>query len=118
MLPIRPLRNVANDAVASLLVNQASISVVSELGTFLAERVRPFHPDVIIGLPTLGLSLAPIVAQHLGLSKGFIKIPHLLEILIQTLTLPQQDMSHLAIPANSGTMTSSPPMYHPSHLRE
>src|SRR3954451_20143430 len=62
MLPIRALNNETNDAVASLLVNQASISVVTELGTFLAERVRPFHPDVIIGLPTLGLSLAPIVA--------------------------------------------------------
>jgi adenine/guanine phosphoribosyltransferase-like PRPP-binding protein len=68
MLPIRPLNNEANDAVASLLVNQASISVVAELGSFLANRVRPFDPEVIIGLPTLGLSLAPVVAQNLGLS--------------------------------------------------
>jgi hypothetical protein len=66
MLPIRPLNNEDNDAVASLLVNQASISVVAELGKFLAERVCPFEPDVVIGLPTLGLSLAPIVAQSLG----------------------------------------------------
>lgn len=67
MLPVRPLNNEDNDAVASLLVNQASLSVVAELGTFLAERVGPFQPEVIVGLPTLGLSLAPIVAQKLGL---------------------------------------------------
>jgi hypothetical protein len=65
MLPIRPLNNEDNDAVASLLVNQASMSVVAELGKFLAERVGPFEPDVVVGLPTLGLSLAPIVAQSL-----------------------------------------------------
>lgn len=57
-----------NDAVASLLVNHALMSVVTELGKFLAESVCPFNPEVIIGLPTLGLSLAPIVAQNLGLS--------------------------------------------------
>lgn len=69
MLPVRPLNNETNDAVASLLVNQAAIDVVAELGSFLADVVRPFSPEVIIGLPTLGLSLAPVVAQKLGLSK-------------------------------------------------
>jgi hypothetical protein len=67
MLPIRPLNNADNDAVASLLVNQASISVAAELGRFLAERRGPFQPEVIRGLPTLGLTLAPIFAQSLGL---------------------------------------------------
>jgi adenine/guanine phosphoribosyltransferase-like PRPP-binding protein len=71
MLPIRSLNNEQNDAVASLLVNQAAIDVVAELGSFLADIVRPFNPEVIIGLPTLGLSLAPIVAQQLGLSEYF-----------------------------------------------
>ena len=69
-LPIRPLVKSEpghNDAVASLLVNQASISVVAELGAFLRDKVRHFEPEVIIGLPTLGLTLAPIVAQGLGL---------------------------------------------------
>ena len=70
MLPIRPLNNEPNDAVASLLVNQAALDVVQELGTFLADTVRIFNPEVIIGLPTLGLSLAPIVAQKLGLSES------------------------------------------------
>jgi len=66
VLPIRPLNNSKNEAVASLLVNQASMAVVDELGTLLAEKVRPFEPDCVIGLPTLGLSLAPIVAKSLG----------------------------------------------------
>lgn len=70
MLPIRPLNNEHNDAVASLLVNQASMSVVAELGKFLADRIGPFEPEVIVGLPTLGLSLAPIVAQSLGLRES------------------------------------------------
>jgi adenine/guanine phosphoribosyltransferase-like PRPP-binding protein len=69
MLPIRPLNNETQDAVASLLVNQAAIDVVAELGSFLSDVVRVYNPEVIIGLPTLGLSLAPIVAQRLGLSK-------------------------------------------------
>lgn len=42
------------------------MQVVEELGTFLADLVRPYKPDMIIGLPTLGLTLAPIVAQKLG----------------------------------------------------
>ena len=67
MLPIRPL-NSPNIAVASLLVNQASMDVVAELGHFLTDAIREFNPEAIIGLPTLGLSLAPIVAQDLGLS--------------------------------------------------
>lgn len=66
VLPIRPLNNASNDAVASLLVNQAGIAVVEELGDYLTELVRPFEPDVVVGLPTLGLSLAPIVAKGLG----------------------------------------------------
>ncbi|CAD6439886.1 75b4a9a0-f7b0-4cf8-8f84-c5c7f80fdd80 [Sclerotinia trifoliorum] len=69
LLPIRRLTSQPQQAVASLLINQASIDVVDELSSFLAEKVRPFHPDVIIGLPTLGLTLAPIVASKLGLKR-------------------------------------------------
>ncbi|KAH7360771.1 phosphoribosyltransferase-like protein [Rhexocercosporidium sp. MPI-PUGE-AT-0058] len=63
-LPIRALN--ANEAVASLIINQAAIDVTAQLGAFLADAVRRFNPEVIIGLPTLGLSLAPIIAQGLG----------------------------------------------------
>ncbi len=71
MLPIRPLNNNKNEAVASLLVNQAAIDVAAELSAFLADVVRPFCPEAVIGLPTLGLSLAPIVARNLGLSEFY-----------------------------------------------
>lgn len=66
MLPIRALASEPRHAVASLLVNQASLEVVDALGTQLAEALRPARPDVVVGLPTLGLSLAAVVARQLG----------------------------------------------------
>lgn len=69
MLPIRQLASNPSEAVASLIINQASISVHDELGDILAEAVRDFEPDVVIGLPTLGLTLAKVVAQKLGKGK-------------------------------------------------
>ena len=48
------------------------MSVVAELSAFLAKMVEPFAPEVIIGLPTLGLTLAAFVAQALGLSMYFL----------------------------------------------
>ena len=35
----------------------------------LAERLAPLRPEVVVGVPTLGLSFAPIVARRLGLSR-------------------------------------------------
>lgn len=68
-LPIRQLPNNPAEAVASLIINQASLSVVEELSVALTEKVREFQPEIVIGLPTLGLSVAPIVARELGHSK-------------------------------------------------
>lgn len=66
VLPIRQLASDPTQAVASLLVNQASITVAQALGTMLADRLQQFLPTMVIGLPTLGLTLAPIVAHGLG----------------------------------------------------
>lgn len=66
MLPIRQLADDPGLAVASFLCNQASLEVVDELGRLLAERLAPIAPEVVIGLPTLGLTFAPLVARHLG----------------------------------------------------
>lgn len=66
MLPIRPLASRADHAVASLLCNQASFEVLQALADALAGQVEPLAPDLIVGLPTLGLALAPLVAQGLG----------------------------------------------------
>lgn len=70
MLPIRPLAseptNQPTHAVASLILNQAALDVVDALGQMLAERLRPLAPELVLGLPTLGLALAPVVARALG----------------------------------------------------
>jgi hypothetical protein len=70
VLPIRQIAGNPSEAVASLIINQASIYVHDELSRMLAEAVRESEPDVIIGLPTLGLTLAKTVAQKLGKGKA------------------------------------------------
>lgn len=66
LLPIRVLPGDGSNAVASLIVNQASFKVFDALVDALAERVRPFAPDIVIGVPTLGLVLAHALAVRLG----------------------------------------------------
>ncbi|MGJ7546111.1 phosphoribosyltransferase [Variovorax sp. LT1R16] len=66
MLPIRQLAADPTQAVASLICNQASLEVIETLGRMLAKKLAPLQPDVVIGIPTLGLTFAPIVARHLG----------------------------------------------------
>jgi adenine/guanine phosphoribosyltransferase-like PRPP-binding protein len=67
-LPIRPLPD-GRHALASLIINQASFAVVDALADDLATRLLPYAPDVVIGLPTLGLTLASEVAKKLGHSR-------------------------------------------------
>lgn len=67
-LPIRELAD-GEHALASLIVNQASFDVEDALCTALAEKVRAFDPEVVVGLPTLGLTLASGTAKKLGLSR-------------------------------------------------
>ncbi|MDN4590185.1 phosphoribosyltransferase [Xenophilus aerolatus] len=69
VLPIRALADEPTHAVASLICNQASLEVVETLGRMLAERLAPLQPEVVIGIPTLGLTFAPVVARHLGHSR-------------------------------------------------
>lgn len=66
MLPIRALASDPQRAVASLLINQASFEVADTLAVMLAERLAPLRPELIVGLPTLGLTLAAAVARRLG----------------------------------------------------
>lgn len=65
MLPIRALQNTPN-AIASLILNQASFTVETTLADAVAAGVKGAAPDVVVGLPTLGLSLARAVAERLG----------------------------------------------------
>jgi adenine/guanine phosphoribosyltransferase-like PRPP-binding protein len=66
VLPIRRVASEPGHAVASLILNQASLLVVDALGAMLARRLEPCAPELLVGLPTLGLALAPIVARALG----------------------------------------------------
>jgi len=68
LLPVRPLPD-GTGALCSLIITQASFEVVDALADNLAERLAPSRPDVIVGLPTLGLTLASAVARKLGHSR-------------------------------------------------
>ena len=68
LLPIRPLPD-GRTGLASLIVNQASFAVLAALADDLVEQLAAARPEIVIGLPTLGLTLASAVAQRLGHSR-------------------------------------------------
>jgi adenine/guanine phosphoribosyltransferase-like PRPP-binding protein len=65
LLPLRPLAD-GEHALASLIINQASFTVLAAIAQDLAAKLRPFAPDIVVGLPTLGLTLAAAIAEQLG----------------------------------------------------
>ena len=67
-LPIRELAD-GEHALASLIINQAGFAVEDVLCAALAEMARAFEPEVVVGLPTLGLTLAGGTARKLGHSR-------------------------------------------------
>jgi adenine/guanine phosphoribosyltransferase-like PRPP-binding protein len=69
LLPIRVLPGDGSAAVASLIINQASFAVEDALAAAVAALLGPSAPDVIVGVPTLGLPLANNVARRLGHSR-------------------------------------------------
>jgi len=64
-LPIQPLPG-GREAIALLMSNQAPFEVEKELGSLLSKLAAEFSPEVIVGIPTLGLGYARIVARDLG----------------------------------------------------
>lgn len=68
VLPLRELPD-GQHAVASLIVNQASFQVVDTLIEVMTGLARPIEHELIVGLPTLGLTLAPRIAFGLGGSR-------------------------------------------------
>jgi len=65
VLPLRRLPDGAH-AVASLIANHASHAVVAALADVMADEARDLGADVVVGLPTLGLAFASLVAERLG----------------------------------------------------
>lgn len=66
LLPIRTLPNGSGNGVASLIVNQASFAVHDALTTAMVSLAGNHAPDVIVAVPTLGLTLALDIARRLG----------------------------------------------------
>ena len=64
-LPIRVLP-AGDRAVASLIVNQASFAVEDALAEAMAREAEAYGPEIVMGVPTLGLPLAANVARRLG----------------------------------------------------
>ena len=53
-------------ALASLILNQASFEVQETLAEQLADRLAACEIELVVGLPTLGLTLAAAIARQLG----------------------------------------------------
>jgi len=65
VLPLRRLHDPGH-AVASLIANQASLTVVEALARSMAELASGFAAELVVGLPTLGLAFASLIAGRLG----------------------------------------------------
>jgi adenine/guanine phosphoribosyltransferase-like PRPP-binding protein len=65
VLPLRRLPD-GGHAVASLIANQASHVVVAALADHMARQAQFLGAEILIGLPTLGLTFASLVAARLG----------------------------------------------------
>jgi adenine/guanine phosphoribosyltransferase-like PRPP-binding protein len=66
LLPIRALPQRPGFGVASLIVNQASFAVHDALVAQMTALATPLAPEVVVAVPTLGLSLGRDVARALG----------------------------------------------------
>lgn len=64
--PIRALPDAPERGLASLIVNQASFVVQDALADLMAGQAQPHAPEIVVGVPTLGLPLAEAVARRLG----------------------------------------------------
>lgn len=65
MLPIQPLPG-GEQGIALLMSNQTPFSVERHVASLLSRLAREFEPEVIAGIPTLGLDYARLAAQALG----------------------------------------------------
>jgi adenine/guanine phosphoribosyltransferase-like PRPP-binding protein len=64
-LPIEPLPG-GEQAIVLLMSNQTPFVVEQKLAALLTEAVRELKPEVVVGIPTMGLDYARLVAANLG----------------------------------------------------
>ncbi|WP_010513312.1 phosphoribosyltransferase [Komagataeibacter oboediens] len=65
VLPLRPLPD-GEKAIALLMSNQTAFAVEHALVRLLTDLARELQPEVIVGVPTMGLAYARPVAENLG----------------------------------------------------
>lgn len=65
-LPFLPLPPDFNRAIAFLCSNQTTFEVEDRLSTYMTELVQDLQPEVVVGMPTLGMVYAASVAKKLG----------------------------------------------------
>src|ERR1700735_1469933 len=53
-------------AIVSLCITENSFELEDRLSTAMVDLARPFGPEIIVGMPTLGLVFAASVAKKLG----------------------------------------------------
>jgi adenine/guanine phosphoribosyltransferase-like PRPP-binding protein len=64
-LPLLPLPD-GQHAIVSLCITENSFELEDRLSSAMAELARPLRPDIIVGVPTLGMVFAASVAKKLG----------------------------------------------------
>lgn len=65
-LPFLPLPPDFERAIAFLCSNQTRFEIEDRLTTFMVDLVRDWQPEIVVGMPTLGMVYAAAVAKKLG----------------------------------------------------
>ncbi|MFT9441989.1 MAG: phosphoribosyltransferase [Acetobacter papayae] len=65
-LPFLALPDDFSTAIAYLCITENSFDLEDRLSTAMADLARPLAPDIVVGMPTLGMVLAASVAKKLG----------------------------------------------------
>ncbi|HTW73669.1 MAG TPA: phosphoribosyltransferase [Steroidobacteraceae bacterium] len=66
LLPFLALPPALDTAIAYLCITENSFELEDRLSSAMAELARALRPDVVVGMPTLGMVLAASVAKKLG----------------------------------------------------
>jgi len=66
LLPFLALPPDFDTAIAYLCITENSFELEDRLSSAMAELVRPLQPDIVVGMPTLGMVLAASVGKKLG----------------------------------------------------
>jgi adenine/guanine phosphoribosyltransferase-like PRPP-binding protein len=66
LLPFLALPPDFSTAIAYLCITENSFALEDRLSSAMAELARPLLPDVVVGMPTLGMVLAASVGKKLG----------------------------------------------------